>query len=166
MHAYVKELYVCMNAYVREAHQHSAVLQENQTRPRYMFRRCETASLKMYVPYARIQKHTHTYTNTYIFVYTQNTPLPTLSLSLVLSLPPSLSPPLSLSLPPSLSLSLPPSHVQTFSRSYTYPVRPLFSFFCVWQSSSNSDCVPHTHTTRPIRHFLSLSPPPAISYTV
>jgi len=29
MHSYAEELYACMNAYVREPHDHSAVLLEN-----------------------------------------------------------------------------------------------------------------------------------------
>ena len=86
MHAYTTKLYVCMNAYVREPHEHSAVLHENQTSPTYIFRACKDVSLKMYVQYTLIQRERERHIHTHIHICVNTKHLFANALALALAL--------------------------------------------------------------------------------
>ena len=80
MHAYMKELYVCMDTYVREPHEHSAVLMSvdechmrvKQFPYMYFVRAKLWVSKCMYIMHSFRNTHTHTHKRIHICAYTKH----------------------------------------------------------------------------------------------
>ena len=131
-----------MDAYVREPHEHSAVLlsvdefhMRVKQAPYMYFVRARLWVSKCMTTCTHSEIHTHTHKRIHI-CDTQNTFLPTHALSL------------------SLSFSLSHTHIHRHSVCRTPILSGPRSLSLFFQSSTSSHCVTHSHTLNSLKHVI------------